>query len=314
MRYIMNKRQRLFLVAVAVTCSVILASLTFDALNQESEDEAGTRIVTTFYPLAYVADAIGGEKVSVYALIPPNTEVHTWAPSTADILQAQDADILLYNGAGLEPWFEDDILPALDVEGKAVVDTTEGLTLISGSESGSYDPHTWLSPYMLRLQAEKVLSALVGSDPLNETYYTGRWTSLNDTLGSMDASYSDTLSSMTKDAVFVSHSAYGYLADRYGFAQYGIIGLSADEEPSTSTIATLVEQMTESEIYVVFVDPLYRDDFAATLESSLEEQSGYEVTVLHLYLLVGPMDDKDLLQQMEQNLENLAVGLGASMA
>ncbi len=309
----MNKRQKLFLVAVAVTCSVILASLTFDALTGEPEDEAGTAIVATFYPLAYVAESIGGEKVSVQALIPQNTEVHTWEPSTADILQAQDADILLYNGAGLEPWFEEDILPALDVGQKVVVDTTEGLPLIPGGESESYDPHTWLSPYMLRLQAEKVLSALVDSDPANETYYSERWASLDDTLGSMDDSYDDTLSSRTKDAVFVSHAAYGYLAERYGFTQYGIIGLSADEEPSTSTIAALVEQMTESDTYVVFVDPVYRDDYASTLESSLEEQSGQEVTVLHLYLLVGTVDDLDLLGQMEQNLENLAVGLGAGV-
>jgi zinc transport system substrate-binding protein len=310
----MNKRQKLFLVAVAVACSVILAGLTFGALTGGSEGEAGTTIVVTFYPLAYVAESIGGEKVSVHALIPPNTETHTWAPSTTDILQAQDADILMYNGAGLEPWFEEDILPALDIEQKIVVDTTEGLTLLPGGESESYDPHTWLSPYMLRMQAEKVLSALVVSDPTNATYYSERWTSLDEALGLLDASYNDTLSSSTKSAVFVSHAAYGYLADRYGFTQYGIIGLSADEEPSTSTIATLVEQMAESDTYVIFVDPVYRDDYASTLESSLEEQSGQEVTVLHLYLLVGPMDDLDLLGQMEQNLENLAVGLGASMA
>lgn len=309
----MNRRQKLFLTIVSLVCAIVLASLAFASLVYESEEEDGVRVVATFYALAYMAEAIGGEKVTVKTLIPQNTDAHSWEPSTADILEVNSADVIVYNGAGLEPWFEDEILPALDTEGKIVVDTTQGLGLILASSDGgtTYDPHTWLSPFMAHGQAERIYVALASADPGNESYYSERWGQLDETLESLDTDYTELLSTKNKSDIFVGHSAYSYLAQRYGFEQHGIIGLAADESPSASTIASLVDMMIEHDIYVVYVDPLYREDYATALSNSLQEQTGHEVGVLSLYLMVGFIDGLDLIGQMEANLQSLAVGLEA---
>ncbi|MCK4970096.1 MAG: zinc ABC transporter substrate-binding protein, partial [Thermoplasmata archaeon] len=161
-------------------------------------------------------------------------------------------------------------------------------------------------------QAFAVYEALVEADAGNEGAYTSNWLNFRDRLEALDAEYEERLSNSTFDTIIVSHEAYGYLAHRYGFEQHGVIGISADEQPSAATIADLVTLMEELGIDSVFVDPIYSDDYAMTLKDELEARTGREVAILDLYFMLGPVDDMDLLQQMEANLESLAKGLGAN--
>jgi zinc transport system substrate-binding protein len=303
----MNRRQKLFLMTLIVGSSLVVSGLALVALIDTSEEDHRLRVVATFYPLAYLTEEIGGDRISLKTLIPQNTEVHAWEPSTSDILDVDQAAVVVYHGAGLDPWFEDEILPAIRTDDKLVVETTLGSDLIPAGNG--YDPHTWLSPRMALPQAGRIHDAFCTADPLNASFFDDRYRSLKDRLESLDGEYVQLLSNKTKSAIFVGHSAYGYLAEAYGFEQHGIVGLSADESPSTTTIASLVELMVEYDIYYVFVDPLYRDDYAITLRDSLEEQSDRTVDVLPLYLLVGEVDGLDYIDQMEENLHNLAVGL-----
>src|SRR4030043_803855 len=61
-------------------------------------------VVATFYPIYYLAEWIGGDLVEVHSLIQPGIEVHSWQPSVKDIVACSDADIIIYNGAGLDDW------------------------------------------------------------------------------------------------------------------------------------------------------------------------------------------------------------------
>jgi len=257
----------------------------------------------------------------VTQLIPNNTEIHSWEPSASSIVAAEDADIIIYNGAGADHWMEDDVLPALsNAKTRTIVDSTAGLELIAnqeqepepGEEHGIYDPHTWISPYMAKLQAEKIYNAIVQVDPEHESYYTQRWLNLEDKLNQLDNEYLTGLSNATKNTIFVTHEAFGYLAYRYGFEQHGVIGLSADEQPSTTTIATLVSEMEEYQIYAIYVDPVYSTEYAQTIQSEVQAQTGHSVTILKLYLMLGPTDNMDFLQQMQTNLANLKIELEAT--
>jgi zinc transport system substrate-binding protein len=165
---------------------------------------------------------------------------------------------------------------------------------------------------MAKQQGQNIYNALVQADPSHESYYTQRWTSLETQLTQLDSEYSDALQTATKEEIFVSHEAFGYLADRYGFEQHGVIGLSADEQPSANTIATLVETMKEHENYVIYVDPVYSSEYAQTIQSEVQAQTGETVTILELYLILGQTDGMNLSQQMQSNLSNLKQGLGTT--
>ena len=177
---------------------------------------------------------------------------------------------------------------------------------------GLYDPHTWISPFMAKQQAEKIYDALVRADPGNLDHYRQRWEDLAKRFDDLDQGYMTRLTNTENDRIFVTHTAYGYLADRYGFHQHGVLGLSADESPSISAIKGIADLMMEHEVYVFFVDPVYSQDYANTIRNEVEKQTGETVTILNLYLMVGDMHGLDYFGQMEKNLDNLAIGLGAA--
>jgi zinc transport system substrate-binding protein len=323
----MNRKQKaLFGSTILTTVILIVAVFAFSAATPPMNK---LQIVATFYPLAFLTQEVGGEHVQVTQLVPSNTEVHAWEPSASDIISTEKADIIVYNGAGLDHWIEDDILPALsNTKARIIVDTTEGLPLLNGKTEnnehenehghghshGFYDPHTWVSAHIAKLQAEKIYDAIVQKDPIHESYYSDRWLNLKNRLEQIDANYTAALSLRQKNRIFVSHEAFGYLAHRYGFEQHGVIGLSADEQPSVVTITRILNLMLEHETYVVYVDPVYPQVYAQTLRNELQTQTGHSVTILELYLILGPVNGKNYFEQQLFNLESLKVGLETSLA
>jgi zinc transport system substrate-binding protein len=314
----MNKRQKIFVVATVII--VLMAAVATVFYSQQDKIETDKlKVVATFYPLAFFAQQIGGEEVEVTQLIPDNTEVHNWQPSFGDILAVDEADVIIYNGASLDHWFEDDILPAINSSNKVIVETTEGIQLLETGNNeheeheheheGSYDPHTWISPFIAKQQAQNIYDALIQKDPSHEGYYSERWQTLKTRFEELDSSYMTGLSTKSKDDVFVAHAAFGYLADRYGFNQHGVIGISADEQPSAQVYADLVDMMMEHETYVVYVDPVYTEELVQTLKNDLETRANQEVHILKIYFMLGSIDGLDYFEQQEQNLENLKTGL-----
>ncbi|MCW4034613.1 MAG: zinc ABC transporter substrate-binding protein [Candidatus Bathyarchaeota archaeon] len=318
----MNKRQKIF--TLAVTATILTAAVATAMYLPKTESNTGKlKVVATFYPLAFFAEQIGQEKVAVQQLIPDNTEVHNWQPSPSDILEVDDADVILYNGASLDHWFEEDLLPTIDSSNKIIVETTEGVELLETHQEngehtheheheGSYDPHTWVSPFVAKQQAQNIYEAFIEKDPDNTDYYTENWEVLQEKLEQLDNNYMTALSTKGKNQIIVAHSAFGYLAWRYSFEQHGVIGISADEQPSASAYADLVDIMVEHETYVVYVNPVYSTESAQTLKNELERLTGQDVQILTLYFMLGNMDGLDYFGQQEQNLQNLKVGLQAN--
>jgi len=315
----MNKRQKFFVIATITIVLTAMVAAAYSSILQKEMDGGKLKVVASFYPLAFFAQEIGEEEVTVRQLIPDNTEVHTWQPSFADILAVDEADVIIYNGASLDHWFEDDILSIVDSSDKIIVETTKGIKLLETEPEHADeheeldDPHTWISPFIAKQQAQNIYEALIQKDPNHEDYYSERWQKLKMRFEELDNNYLTGLSTKNKEEIFVAHSAFGYLADRYGFKQYGVIGISADEQPSASVYADLVEMMIEHETYVVYVDPVYTDESAQTLKNELERLSGQDAQILRLYFMLGTIDGLDYFGQQEKNLENLKTGLEASL-
>jgi zinc transport system substrate-binding protein len=308
----MDRRLSIAIILIAVVSGVIGA-----AYIARPQPQKGGRIivVTTFYPLFYLAEQIGGDVVEVHSLIQPGMEVHSWQPSVKDIVACSDADIIIYNGAGLDDWLHEEVLPMIDVKGKLIIDSTENVTLWKNvekneiEEHGLYDPHTWLSPYEAMQQAETIYRAFRKMDPNNADYYTARWKLLSNELNTLDESYKTKLQRKVRNSIFVTHDAFGYIARRYGFEQQGIVGVSADEQPSTQVISQLVDMMQQTGTYVFYIEPGYSDIYVQMVKTELQLRTGKTIQVLELYHLDGPIDGLDYIQQMEKNLVNLQKGL-----
>ena len=305
----MNKKQIGVIAVASISITIIIIGSTlFSLLETPTGITNKLNVTTSFYPLSYCTEAIGGDYVAVHTLVPANTDVHSWQPSTSDIFSANSADLLVYNGAHLDSWFEKDILTAIQDNSKMIVDTTQNISLLT-VHSG-VDPHTWISPYLMQQQAQQIFYALSHLDPSNYAYYHNRWMELSEALSRLDQQYHDELNRTQEHTIFVTHAAFGYLANRYNFTQKSLIGLSADQQPSAVAVSNLIDLMIEYDIFIVYVDPIYSKDYAYTLKNTLEERTGKDVTVLTLYTMLGPVDGLDYIQQLANNLINLKIGLG----
>jgi zinc transport system substrate-binding protein len=313
----MNKRQKIFVTATTIIIlAAMISIIAYKRQNVVTNDKL--KVVTTSYPLAFFAQEIGGTKITVKQLIPDNTEVHDWQPSLADILELNNADVIIYNGASIDQWLEDDIIPTIDSSNKTIIKTTKGINLLETKQDSaendkvygeSYDPHIWLSPYTAKQQAQNIYEALIQQDPANKDYYNERWQNLETRLENLDNQFMTGLADKKKIDIFVAHSAFGYLGHRYGFEQHGIIGISADEQPSATAYANLVDLMIKYQIYIVYVNPVYSDESAQTLRNELERLTDHNVQILRLYVILGNIDCLDYFGQQEKNLENLKIGL-----
>jgi len=314
-------------IAIVVISLILIIGGAYYFNQQQIEKNDKLVVVATFYPLAYMAEQIGGEKVEVTTLIEPGLEPHSFQPSAGDLVKCSNADIIIYNGAGLDDWLQEDILPSIDAKGKIIVNTTQTVTLIANHEQdeheeteeseeheehehGIYDPHTWVSPYEAKQQAEAIYKAFQQKDPDHAEYYETRWEILQNKLETLDTEYQAQLKSKIRDTIFVTHDAFGYIAHRYGFETEGIIGVSADEQPSTQTLVNIINLMQQKETYIFFIEPGYSDSYVQTVKTELQSRSGNTIQIYKLYHLDGPQDGLDYLSQMEKNLQNLRLGLG----
>jgi zinc transport system substrate-binding protein len=327
-----NKNQKIFLTSITLIAITIAATITYTIHTSSAYSHTATassgklQIVTTFYPLTFITQQIGGEHVEITQLIPSNTEIHNWEPSASHIKKVETANIIFYNGASADQWLEDEILPALsNTKNRIIVETTDNLKLVTNQEQhendhnknehdehnhGLYDPHTWISPYMAKQQAEIIYNTLITVDPKHENYYTQNWQNLKQQFEQLDTAYKNELSSSSKHVIFVSHGAFGYLAERYEFVQYSVIGLSADEQPSVRTLINLIEEIKKQQISALYVEPVYSSNYIKTIQTEVQFQTGQSVEILKLYLMLGPQDGLNYIEQMQTNLANLQAGLG----
>jgi zinc transport system substrate-binding protein len=294
-------------------------------------------VYTSIYPLQYVASRIGGEHAEVVNIVPPGVEPHDFEPTAKDIVALTEADVFVYNGSGFELWV-DKAVEGLDKSKTTVVNATEGLELLkreehgddehghdehaaetSGEaaeephehEHGEFDPHVWLDPTLLKAQAEKVKAALVEKDKAHSTDYEKNFQELAADLDQLDKEFKEMVAKAPKKEFMVSHSAFGYLAHRYGLEQVAISGVSPADEPSPAEMKELVEHAKEHNINYVLFETLVSPKVAEVIA----REAGIKTATLNP--LEGLTEEeakagKDYLSIMRDNLQTLRMALQSS--
>jgi zinc transport system substrate-binding protein len=225
-------------------------------------DTGNLHVVATFYPMAYIAERIGQQHVTVTQITPSGIEPHEYEPTPQDLAKISSADIFLLNGRGMDPWAER-IRPELEKGDIRVVDATPVGTVIPD------DPHTWLDPLLFRHTADDVLQAFVEADPTHAQEYRGNAESLVATLNTLNEEYVDGLRQCVIREIIVSHDAFQYLARRYNFTAHAVSGLSPEEEPSAKRIGELATLAKSKNIDTVFFETLVDPKLAETIASEV---------------------------------------------
>ena len=292
------------LVWTACACAaaaVIGWTLSMGGAMAESEDKLN--VIASFYPMYDFAQKIGGDRIEVVNLVPAGTEPHDWEPAASDIANLEQADVFIYNGAGLEHW-TDDVLKSLDNGKLVVAEASSGLELNEGGEDGGYDPHVWLSPVNAKVEMANIRDALTKADPDGAEVYGANYDQWAAELDKLDAEYKETIATLSNKDIVTAHQAFGYLCQTYGLNQVAIEGLSPDSEPSPARMAEVIEYCKEHAVKVIFFEELVNPDVAETIASA----TGATTDVLNP--IEGLTDDQvtagdDYFSIMRQNLEAL---------
>lgn len=206
------------------------------------------RIVASIYPLAYFAGHVGGEHVSVHVLVEPGIDAHTFTPTVEDLRVISEADVLILNGLGLEPWIGR-ALSALSEEGPDVV------VEVGGIDGGAtVDPHVWLDPVLAQDMVLRVRDGLIKADSNESAHYTAGADALVAKLADLDEQFAKTLGNCRLESVATSHAAYGHLASRYGFNQVAIAGLHAENDVSPAHLAKVISRIRASRAGHILVE------------------------------------------------------------
>lgn len=302
----MNNNKKILFVVIVL--GVLLGGFIFMNQKSSSQDMENDKIniVTSFYPLQYLAETIGGEHVAVTGLTPPGVEPHDFEPSPKDIKAVSKADIFLYNGGGFEPWVSKwttgnfEKMPYSVNMVKFLQDAGVGLI----DKGNVADPHVWLDPSLMKKEVEILRDILATRDPSNESIYTSNASRLSDKLDALDAQYKESLASCEVRDIVVSHEAFGYLGRAYGISIISIAGISPDEEPSTKTLAHISDIAKERNIKFVFFEAVASPKLSLTIAREI----GAETLVLNTLESLTAEElrqGKDYMLAMEENLNNL---------
>ncbi|MCY0948770.1 metal ABC transporter substrate-binding protein [Streptomyces sp. H27-S2] len=285
-------------------------------------------VTASFYPMQFLAEKIGKDHVKVSTLTKPGVEPHDLEITPKQTAQLSEADVVLYLKS-LQPAVD----KAVEQSGvKNVVDAATLTTLEAHGASGhdghaaegegegadeghdhshgeaGEDPHVWLDPSKYAEIAKGVGAALEKADPGHAADYKKNTTDLVAELGALDTEFKDGLKNTASRTFITTHSAFGYLAERYGLDQEGISGVDPESEPSPARMKDLQAVAAKDNVSTVFFETLASDKTAKTLA----KDTGLKTDVLDpLEGITDGSQGADYFEVMRSNLKNLQKALGA---
>jgi zinc transport system substrate-binding protein len=294
-------------ISLTICCALLVA-----CRSQATAPSGKVQVVASFYPLAYLAERVGGEGVNVRTLVEPGVEPHDWEPAPGDVKAIRGSQVFVYHGAGMDPWAAR-VVRDLPEGRPVVVEGTRGIGRDEGApgsgeahDGEGQDPHLWLDPLLYAREAEAIAAGLTAADPAGRDVYAANLVKLTGDLEALGKEMAAGLKDCRRRTIVTSHAAFGYLADRFDLKQVGIAGIDASTEPSPARMRELVELVRREGVTHVFFEALV----SPALSDTLARETGAQTLVLDP--IEGPTGGGDYLTLMRQNLGNLRTALGCT--
>lgn len=242
--------------------------------------EYGERTITVFtsiLPQKYFVERIAGDRVKINVLVGPGKNPATYEPAPSQVVALSQADLFFTVGVPFEQAFIGNIessLPELNI-----VDTSTGIVKrdIVDHDNGKEkdhlesvlkDPHIWMSPRLVKIQAATIFNALVKNDPDGKELYTIGYNSFIEDLNLVHDELKKVLEPLKGNMFFVFHPSFGYFADEYGLQQAAIE--TGGKEPGPSMLEKIIMQAREKNVKVIFVQPEFSQKSAQVIAEAID--------------------------------------------
>jgi zinc transport system substrate-binding protein len=299
---------------VVLTVVLALAAVAVSSVwRAERADAAGkVEVAAAFYPVAFAAQTVGGQRTSVTNLTPVGAEPHDLELTADDLDRLLEAKVAFVLGDGFQPAVEKaaDRRDGPTVELLSKLVDTQGKKVVEEGEEGGVDPHVWLDPVLMSQLVGEVERGLAAADKKGAATYRRNAEALQAKLAELDARYREGLTGCARTLLVTAHDSFGYLAARYGLEQRGVAGLSPDAEPDAARLGELAQLVRDEGVTTVFTEENVSPRIAETLA---RDAGGLRTEVL------SPLESLTKKQRtakanyftlMDANLHKIASALG----
>ncbi len=299
-------RRRQFLRTVALAAFAPMACRRVASTGTTGDGRL--KAATTFTILADMTREVAGVAAEVSSVTKPGAEIHDYEPTPKDVASARGAGLIIWNGLGLERWFER-FFQQLD--GVASVVASEGVEPIGigeGPYTGKPNPHAWMSPAVALIYVENIRKGLAARDPGNAAVYQTNATAYAERLRALDVELKARLSGIPSEqrVLVTSEAAFSYLARDYGMEELSLWPINADQEGTPQQVRRVIDQVRARKIPVVFSESTVSD---RAMRQVVEETGARFGGVLHVDSLTeadGPAPT--YLQMLTYNADVLLKG------
>ena len=282
-----------------------VAMLPLPALAQEK-----FKVVTTFTIIADIARNVAGDAAVVESITKPGAEIHGYQPGPRDIVRAQGANLVLWNGMNLEQWFEKFFDNVKDVPQVVVSDGVEPMSIGEGPYSGKPIPHAWMSPNNALLYVENIRKALVQHDPANAATYDTNAAAYAEQIRALDAPLRARLDQIPAEQrwLVTSEGAFSYLTRDYDMKELYLWPINADQQGTPQQVRKVIDAVRANQIPVVFSESTVSDKPARQVAKETGAAYGGILYVDSLSEADGPTPT--YLKLLEVTVDTIAKGFG----
>ena len=317
----------LFAMLLSLTSFDVYATVNFTANNEKSDNDSEPKIkplssnnssslpnltamqpddkvkvLASFYPIYEFVKEIGKDRVEAESLIPVGIEPHDFEPTVQHIQNAENADLIVYNGGGFEGLWPDRI----NNENK--LDLAKALNLTRNGDT--IDPHIWLDPILVKEQIGIIRDELIKVDSANANYYKQNAQNLTSELDTLDSYIKQAFSSCQKKDFIAFHNAFSYFTDRYGLTPHSISETLAPEgEVLPQRIPQIIQLAQQLGISTIYAEDLIDPRSAQVIAQEIP--GGKVLTLSPIEGITEEEQNKGIgyMDKMKQNVDNLKIGL-----
>ena len=297
---------------VRFTCAALAAALVVLPLHAATADGAKKplRVVTTFTVIQDIAQNVAGDAAIVESITKPGAEIHEYRPTPRDIVKAQSADLVIWNGLYLERWFEKFFNNVENVPSVVVSDGIDPMGIREGAYTGKPNPHAWMSPTNAVIYVENIRKALVKHDPDNTETYNANAAAYTAKLKAMDVPLRKRLSAIPKEQRYLvtSEGAFSYLARDYGMRELYLWPINADQMGTPRQVRHVIDEVRKNKIPVVFSESTVSDKPARQVAKETGARYGGVLYVDSLSEAGGPVPS--FLDLLRVTVATIAKGFG----
>lgn len=222
------------------------------------------KVATTFTVIADIAKNVAGDAAEVVSITKPGAEIHNYQPTPRDLLRVRDADLVLWNGLGLERWFEKFIKRLKNVPEAVISEGVVEIPIVEGPYRNKPNPHAWMSPKAALIYIENIRDALVAADPANAKVYQNNAEAYSHQVTDLVTPLKDKLDSLPDEQRWLASSegAFSYLARDFDLKEIYLWPINADSQGTPQQVRRMIDAVRKNNIGAVFSESTVSDKAA----------------------------------------------------